>query len=29
MWEVGSGYCVKTLTGHTDWVRCLAVSGDG
>lgn len=20
-WEVATGYCLKTLTGHNDWVR--------
>ena len=29
MWEVASGYCVRTFTGHTDWVRCLAVNAEG
>lgn len=29
MWEAASGFCVRTLTGHTDWVRCLAASADG
>jgi platelet-activating factor acetylhydrolase IB subunit alpha len=29
VWEAASGFCVKTLTGHTDWVRCLAASADG
>lgn len=28
-WEVSTGYCLRTFTGHTDWVRCLAVSADG
>jgi len=28
-WEMSTGYCVKTLTGHTDWVKCLDVSLDG
>mmetsp|Transcript_21599 Transcript_21599/g.30249 ORF Transcript_21599/g.30249 Transcript_21599/m.30249 type:complete len:511 (+) Transcript_21599:187-1719(+) len=25
IWDVESGYCVKTITDHTDWVRCIAV----
>lgn len=29
LWEAASGFCVRTLTGHTDWVRCLAASADG
>jgi platelet-activating factor acetylhydrolase IB subunit alpha len=28
-WEVGTGYCTRTFTGHSDWVRCLSVSLDG
>ena len=27
-WELESGYCVKTLVGHGDWVRKLAVNAD-
>jgi platelet-activating factor acetylhydrolase IB subunit alpha len=29
VWEAASGFCVRTLSGHTDWVRCLAASADG
>lgn len=30
VWELSTGYCVNTLnTGHTDWVRDVAVSHDG
>ena len=25
MWEVATGYCVKTYTGHRDWVRMVRV----
>ncbi|CAM9662975.1 unnamed protein product [Ascophyllum nodosum] len=28
-WEVATGYCTRTLTGHTDWVRRVALSDDG
>ena len=28
-WEVSSGFCNKTYSGHTDWVKCLSVSLDG
>ncbi|DAZ97362.1 TPA: hypothetical protein N0F65_003385 [Lagenidium giganteum] len=29
-WEVSTGYCLQTLnTGHSDWVRDVAVSNDG
>lgn len=28
-WEVATGYCVRTLSGHTDWVKCLSLSIDG
>ena len=26
IWEVESGYCIKTLTAHDQWVRCLSIS---
>ena len=29
LWDVSTGYCVKTLRGHADWVRAVAPSGDG
>ena len=29
IWDVTTGYCVKTLRGHTDWVRDVAASFDG
>ncbi|KAF1953040.1 dynein regulator [Byssothecium circinans] len=29
MWDVTSGYCVKTLQGHTGWVRDVYPSLDG
>jgi WD40 repeat protein len=29
LWEVASGRLVRTLTGHTDWVRSVAFSPDG
>jgi WD40 repeat protein len=28
VWDVGTGRCEATLEGHTDYVHCLAVSGD-
>ncbi|KAJ1759596.1 Lissencephaly-1 [Coemansia sp. RSA 2523] len=28
IWELATGYCVKTLSGHSDWVRGLGVSTD-
>ncbi|RZF33963.1 hypothetical protein LSTR_LSTR012083 [Laodelphax striatellus] len=28
-WEVATGYCVKTFSGHRDWVRMVRVSPDG
>jgi len=27
-WETSTGYCQKTLTGHDDWVRTIAVTDD-
>ncbi|CAN0398772.1 unnamed protein product, partial [Discosporangium mesarthrocarpum] len=29
VWEVATGYCVRTLVGHTEWVRRVSVSEDG
>ncbi|KAI9741337.1 MAG: protein with putative role during mitosis [Cirrosporium novae-zelandiae] len=29
VWDVTTGYCVKTLRGHVDWVRDVAPSFDG
>ena len=29
IWDVTTGYCVKTLRGHADWVRCVSPSFDG
>ncbi|KAF7115791.1 hypothetical protein CNMCM5793_003431 [Aspergillus hiratsukae] len=29
IWDVTTGYCVKTLSGHVDWVRAVAPSLDG
>lgn len=29
IWDVTTGYCVKTLRGHSDWVRDVAPSFDG
>ena len=29
MWELASGRELRTLTGHTDWVRAVAVTPDG
>jgi len=29
VWDVTTGYCVKTLRGHSDWVRDVAPSFDG
>jgi WD40 repeat protein len=28
-WEVSTGYCTRTFSGHSDWVRCLSISLDG
>ncbi|KAJ2855193.1 Lissencephaly-1 [Coemansia erecta] len=28
IWELATGYCVRTLTGHSEWVRCVDVSAD-
>lgn len=29
LWEVSTGYEVRTFAGHSDWVKCVAVSLDG
>lgn len=29
IWDVTTGYCVKTLRGHADWVRDVSPSFDG
>ncbi|GAB7340287.1 hypothetical protein MBLNU457_6746t2 [Dothideomycetes sp. NU457] len=29
IWDVTTGYCVKTIRGHADWVRDVASSFDG
>lgn len=29
IWDVTTGYCLKTLRGHTEWVRAVAPSLDG
>ena len=29
IWDVTTGYCLKTLKGHTDWVRAITPSIDG
>lgn len=29
IWDVTTGYCVKTLRGHGDWVRTVSPSFDG
>ena len=29
VWDVTTGYCVKTIRGHSDWVRDVAPSFDG
>lgn len=29
IWDVTTGYCVKTIRGHADWVRDIAPSFDG
>jgi platelet-activating factor acetylhydrolase IB subunit alpha len=29
IWDVTTGYCVKTLRGHTEWVRTVTPSADG
>ncbi|KAI9844122.1 MAG: protein with putative role during mitosis [Thelocarpon superellum] len=29
IWDVSTGYCLKTIRGHADWVRDVAPSFDG
>jgi platelet-activating factor acetylhydrolase IB subunit alpha len=29
MWEVNTGYCKRTYSGHENWVRRICVSKDG
>lgn len=29
IWDVSTGYCVKTLSGHNDWIRDVSPSLDG
>ncbi|PUU76001.1 nuclear distribution protein PAC1 [Tuber borchii] len=29
IWEVATGYCVKTISGHSDWIRDVEPSHDG
>lgn len=29
VWQVDSGYCLRVIKGHSDWVRTLAPSFDG
>jgi WD40 repeat protein len=29
LWNPDTGAAVRTLSGHTDWVYALALSGDG
>ena len=29
LWDVGTGRVIRTLTGHTDWVRSVSFSPDG
>jgi WD40 repeat protein len=29
VWDVASGQCLRTLTGHTNWVRCVALTPEG
>ena len=29
IWNLGSGRLLRTLTGHSDWVRSVAISPDG
>ncbi|KAI9762533.1 MAG: protein with putative role during mitosis [Chaenotheca gracillima] len=29
IWDTATGYCVKTLQGHTEWVRDVCPSSDG
>ena len=29
LWDVTTGYCLKTIKGHTDWIRAVTASIDG
>jgi platelet-activating factor acetylhydrolase IB subunit alpha len=29
IWDVTTGYCLKTIKGHADWVRAVTASADG
>ncbi len=29
LWEISTGYCKKTFSGHEGWVRRLSISQDG
>ena len=29
LWDVTTGYCLKTIKGHTDWVRAVTATIDG
>ena len=29
LWNVNTGECVRTLEGHSDWVRSVSFSPDG
>ena len=29
VWETATGYCVKTYSGHREWVRMVRVHADG
>lgn len=28
-WETSTGYCIKTLRGHDDWIREIVITDDG
>jgi len=29
LWDISTGYCKKTFTGHEGWVRRLSIAKDG
>ena len=29
VWETSTGYCIKTLRGHDDWIRSIQITDDG
>ena len=29
LWQINTGYCKRTYTGHEAWVRKLSISKDG